>query len=403
VADATYDIITIGGGLAGASLAKAMAERGARVLVLERETKFRDRVRGEGMPPWGVADAQELGVRELLLSHCGHEHLWWDVYMGPMLVQHRNIVETTPGGVATLTFYHPEMQETLIAAAESAGAEVRRGVKATSVSPGSPASVTVEHNGSSEEIPARLVVGADGRNSVVRKWGGFASTDDAPRLRIAGVFFENMDAPADDTTRLVVNPTIGRGAILFPQGGGRVRAYVVHWVHEQLGLQGEEKVPSFVAAAVETGIPAELYTGAKAAGPLATFDGADSFVEQPYRAGVALIGDAASTSDPSWGQGLALTMHDVRLLRDALTANDDWDAAGRAYASAHDRDFGKVHAVEDWFTQLFFEMGPEADARRAKAIPLQLQEAERTPDVLFSGPAASAADETARRRFFGEE
>lgn len=30
---ATYDIITIGGGLAGASLATVMAERGARVLV----------------------------------------------------------------------------------------------------------------------------------------------------------------------------------------------------------------------------------------------------------------------------------------------------------------------------------------------------------------------------------
>ena len=224
MADATYDIITIGGGLAGASLAKAMAERGARVLVLERETKFRDRVRGEGMPPWGAADAQELGVRELLLANCGHEHTWWDVYMGPMQVQHRNIVETTPGGVPTLTFYHPEMQETLIAAAEAAGAEVRRGVRAKAVKPGAPASVTVEHNGSSEELSARLVVGADGRNSPVRKWGGFASHDDGPRLRIAGVLFENMDSPADDTTRLVINPALGRGAIIFPQGGGRVRA-----------------------------------------------------------------------------------------------------------------------------------------------------------------------------------
>jgi flavin-dependent dehydrogenase len=48
-----YDLITVGGGLAGAALAKALAERGARVLVLERETRFRDRVRGEAMHPWG--------------------------------------------------------------------------------------------------------------------------------------------------------------------------------------------------------------------------------------------------------------------------------------------------------------------------------------------------------------
>ena len=43
----TYDIITVGGGLGGAALAKAMAEHGARVLVVERETQFKDRVRGE--------------------------------------------------------------------------------------------------------------------------------------------------------------------------------------------------------------------------------------------------------------------------------------------------------------------------------------------------------------------
>ena len=44
-----YDIITVGGGLAGVILAKAMAEQGARVLGLESETKFEDRVQGEVM------------------------------------------------------------------------------------------------------------------------------------------------------------------------------------------------------------------------------------------------------------------------------------------------------------------------------------------------------------------
>ena len=49
----SYDIITVGGGLGGATLAKAMAEQGARVLVLEREPSFKDRVRGEQIHPWG--------------------------------------------------------------------------------------------------------------------------------------------------------------------------------------------------------------------------------------------------------------------------------------------------------------------------------------------------------------
>jgi len=42
-----FDLITVGGGLAASTLARSMAERGASVLVLEHETQFKDRVRGE--------------------------------------------------------------------------------------------------------------------------------------------------------------------------------------------------------------------------------------------------------------------------------------------------------------------------------------------------------------------
>jgi flavin-dependent dehydrogenase len=53
-----YDVIVVGGGLAGVALAKVLAEHGAQVLVLERETHFRDRVRGESTHPWGVAEVE---------------------------------------------------------------------------------------------------------------------------------------------------------------------------------------------------------------------------------------------------------------------------------------------------------------------------------------------------------
>jgi 2-polyprenyl-6-methoxyphenol hydroxylase-like FAD-dependent oxidoreductase len=135
---------------------------------------------------------------------------------------------------------------------------------------------------------------------------------------------------------------------------------------------------------------------------LATFDGAETWVEHPYKEGVVLIGDAAASSDPAWGQGLSLTVRDVRVLRDSLLRQENWDEAGHAYAEEHDRHYGVIHTVDNWLSQLFFAIGPEAEACRARALPLIAQDPTRVPDHLNSGPELPL-NETVRRRFFGEE
>jgi 2-polyprenyl-6-methoxyphenol hydroxylase-like FAD-dependent oxidoreductase len=117
---------------------------------------------------------------------------------------------------------------------------------------------------------------------------------------------------------------------------------------------------------------------------------------------VALIGDAAATSDPSWGQGLALTVHDVRLLRDHLLASEDWDAAGHAYAEAHDRDFAVVHETEDWWTRLIYTQGPEADERRGRVMPRLMQEPDFLPDTFQVGPENVTLTEEWRMEVLGE-
>jgi 2-polyprenyl-6-methoxyphenol hydroxylase-like FAD-dependent oxidoreductase len=396
-----YDIITVGGGLAGAAFAKVMAERGARVLVLEGEPRFKDRVRGEALLPWGAAELETLGLRRLLLSTCAIENRWWDDFLGPDQVGHRDTSDT-PGGVATLTFYHPEMQEALLRSAAEAGAEVRRGVRATALSLGRPAKVRCEQNRRAETIAARLIIGADGRNSMLRHWAGFALQEDPPRLRIAGVLFEGMTNLPQHTTQMVINPELGQSSILIPQGRGRVRAYVIFPSRENHTLSGTRDIPRFIQEAIRTGVRPDLFEEAHSAGPLATFEGADSWVEQPYRESVALIGDAAATTDPSWGQGLSLAVRDVRLLRDALVTDDDWEVAGRAYAAGHDRGYDTIHTTEDLFTTFFLETGPDADARRARALPLIAEEPDRVPDAFMAGPDTAPVDGPARSRFFGE-
>jgi 2-polyprenyl-6-methoxyphenol hydroxylase-like FAD-dependent oxidoreductase len=403
MASGTYDLITVGGGLGGAALAKVMAEHGARVLILERETHFKDRVRGEQMSSWGVGEARKLGIYELLRDACGHEVRWWQTYLAGVPLERQDCIAESLQHAPQFMFYHPAMQEVLLQAAADAGAAVRRGMAVRDVRPGTPPTVVAEQEGRAEEFRARLVVGADGRTSMVRKWAGFSTQQDPPQRFIAGVFFENMAALPDDTAQFHINPNLGQLVLLVPQGRGRARAYL-GWYHHvaPYRLHGAEDLPRFIAESVKTGAPAELYAGATAAGPLATFAGADTWVEYPYRAGVALVGDAASTNDPCFGQGLSLTLRSVRVLRDQLLAYDDWEAAGHAYAAAHAHDYGVIHCATHWFGQMFYEPGPEADGRRARALPLIAQDKSRVINHLLSGPDLPV-DETVRRRFFGEE
>ena len=67
----SFEIVTVGGGLGASAFAGAMARKGVRVLVLEKETQFKDRVRGEYIVTWGVAEARELGIEGALLNSCG--------------------------------------------------------------------------------------------------------------------------------------------------------------------------------------------------------------------------------------------------------------------------------------------------------------------------------------------
>lgn len=400
---ADYDIITIGGGLGSATLAKVMAERGYRVLVLEREKQFKDRVRGEYMNPWGVAEVRELGIYERVRDACGADVRYVDMGFGP-----RDLIATTPQQLPALAFYHPKMQEAVLTAAAEAGAEIRVGVMVTEIKSGPSPSVVIRSfpseaesvDSKPETLSARLVVAADGRGSMARKWAGFEVHEDVHPFLFAGLSLENMSSPKDNAY-LLFNPTLGMATAITPVGQSRFRTYVAYPADADYRLQGDENVPLFIGEAARAAPVGEFYRSAKPAGPLASFRCGDFWVDHPYKNGVALIGDAASTSDPAFGQGLSLTVRDVRVLRDRLSIRDDWDAAGHEYAAEHDRYYGVMHKVNDWFRQVFLEQGPEADDRRAKALPLLAEDPMRAPDHLLSGPELPS-DEAVRRKFFGE-
>ncbi len=400
-----YDLITVGGGLGGAALAGVMSRAGARVLVLERSREFKDRVRGEVLVPWGCVEASKLGILDALLDRHGHELRYWAVDLGGVRALTRDLVPPGTSRLPVITFFHPDMQRLVLDQATQAGAEVLRGATVVKVAPGETPTVTFERSGETHQAVARLVVGADGRGSSVRRWGRFSADEDSRRRSFAGVLLDDMPAP-DDTLHSRFAPSEGLMSWLFPQGEGRVRAYLgfnsegFDSRSSYEPLSGKRDLARFFETSIRLGVPKEYFDGCRRSGPLATFDATDRWVDHPYRDGIALIGDAAATSDPTWGQGMSLTLRDVRLLSESLVAHDSWDEAGHLYAEEHDLGYAACHRCDGWYTELLLDPGPEADARRSVALPRILEDPSRLPDTPFSGPE-HGADETAHRRLFG--
>jgi len=396
-----YDIITVGGGIGGAAIAKAMAEAGKKGLVIERETRFKDRVRGEWMAPWGVAEAKNLGLYDALIGAGGLPAPILAARVGPAELPLRDMTTESAIQQPCLAMYHPTMQETILAEARKAGAEVVRGAKVTAVEPGNEPRVEYESDAGKTAATTRLVVGSDGRNSMVRKWGGFETKEEDSGNVLSGVLLDNVNCE-DGLSNAIFNPFLGQIAFLFMQGGGRGRAYFGCRADSGIRLQGDADTSRLMELSVQTGAPGHWYEAAKQAGPVATFPGLNSWVEHPYKDGIALVGDAAQTTDQTWGQGLSVALRDARLLRDALLANDDWNTAGNAYATAANECYDHIRRLEDWQTLIMMDQSAEANEARMKVLPRLAADPTILPDTHFSGPELAPADEAARKKLFGE-
>jgi 2-polyprenyl-6-methoxyphenol hydroxylase-like FAD-dependent oxidoreductase len=216
----------------------------------------------------------------------------------------------------------------------------------------------------------------------------------------AGVLLTDLAAP-HDVAYYCFNPAVAMAAASVYEGADRFRAYLAYPSEGVDRLQGEQSLGRFLDYSRRTTAFPNVYDGPPhLIGPLASFSCDEDWVEYPYQEGVALIGDAAATSDPAYGQGISLTLRDVRTLSEKLLSDSQRDVAGNQYASEHRHYFDVIHTSCSWLRQMFQEQGPEADLRRATALPLIAADPTRIPDHIMSGPELSI-DDSVRSRFFG--
>jgi 2-polyprenyl-6-methoxyphenol hydroxylase-like FAD-dependent oxidoreductase len=367
VAD-SYDLVIVGGGIGGGALATVMARAGKSVLVLEKTSEYRDIVRGEWIAPWGVAEAIDLGLLDSFLAAGGHyitRHVEYGDNIDPAEAEQNPLnLGFLPGIPGPLAIGHPPACNALNATAVASGATVLRGVDDVQVSPGARPCVTFTHEGAAREVRARLVIAADGRNSTVRRQLGFELEPDEPHHWFSGLLVEGAHAwPADLETMGTFGDT---QLFVFPQGGGRLRLYLSWPLEQKDRLAGANAERAFLDAFRVCGLPhAEAIADAIPAGPANAFPNQDVHVPNPVASGVVLIGDAAGHNDPIIGQGLSITLRDVRIVRDILVADDDWPLAAIApYVEERRERMRRLRLCARLDSIIHAEFGPEAQRRR---------------------------------------
>ncbi len=312
------DVVIVGGGIAGASLACALARDGLGVTLLEASVEYQDRVRGESMVPWGVREARTLGVEDVLLDAGAHVATAWDRYAEGIGARSPLPVGMILEGVSgSLNLRHPDACQALLDAATAAGATAIRGVRDVRLVAGSPVTVSYTAGTGTAEVTAPLVVGADGRQSVVRRQVGIELQRQAPIGYIAGLLLAGLDGVPDEHDAVVSEGDVMM--LMFLQGHGRGRTYVCTGLSGQHRFAGPEGTSRFLDAWDVGCYPwARDVRAATPAGPCATYPGDDTWTDTPYADGVVLIGDAAGWNDPIVGQGLSIAMRDARTVRDLV-------------------------------------------------------------------------------------
>jgi 2-polyprenyl-6-methoxyphenol hydroxylase-like FAD-dependent oxidoreductase len=358
-------VIIIGGGIAGNALATVLARAGRAVLVLERSTVYRDRVRGEVFQPWGVAEASRLDLHEALIRAGGTHHsrfVPYDETATPAEAEAATLAldKILPGVPGTLGVGHPRACEELRMAAVAAGVQVRRGIESTGMELGHGPTVRYSVNGAAYAARCHLVIGADGRESAVRRRAGITLHATEPRLLMAGMLVEDLHSwPEHDLT-------IGtEGDLVF---------YVVP--HRPQRFAGRTGPRAFLDSFAFACIPdSARIVKARPAGPCATYPINDTWTDRPIVDGLALIGDAAGYSDPHIGQGLSVALRDVRVLGELLLAGGDWSpAALRPYGEERAERMRRLRFCNALMTTLRGEFGPDARERRRRARGLMQAE-----------------------------
>lgn len=350
---ANHDVIVVGAGPAGAATAILLAERGLAVLVLDRARSPRTKICGEYLSPEGARILDRLGVLKAV-DAAGAVPLTGMRITGPdgrtLEGRYRPLGDWRPYRDGALAIERAILDAALTERLRALPTDFREGVRVTDILVECDRVTGVEAvdaGGCHRDLRAPLVIGADGRASVVAQRLGCRTPHRLRRMALA-TFISGLP-DCREVGEIFVDPP--DYAILNPVGTDRVNFSIV----VPLGhvVPYTTRLDVFFEARVKQ-LPhlARRVAGALRIAPVVALGPLAYRVTAPRLGGVLLVGDAAGFYDPFTGEGIFSALRGAELAAEvaapALARGDLSVGALQEYERAR----GDAFRAKAWLTRV---------------------------------------------------
>ena len=331
-----YDALIVGARVAGATVAARLAEQGRKVLLVDRDEFPSDTISTHALAFNAVESLRRLGVLDRIeaAGFC-------------RIFRHRTWVEDIcveapagPPGTYSIAPRRIVLDKILLDRAVERGAEVRQRerVDGLLLESGTVVGAVVQHiGGEKREVRARVVVGADGKQSQVAQWVGAEKYDERPvgRPIYYGYFHGFAPLPEPAIELFFGSDRIG---FCFPM---RPDEHCLILEAQPADFERIRQDPATWFRNEFSTLPgmADRLQNAQLDGRMLGTRGVENFFRKPYGPGWALTGDAAYVKDPCTGYGIGDALLQSFLIAKALGAwldGDDWEATMEAYTQRRD-------------------------------------------------------------------
>jgi len=310
------DVIVVGARVAGSSTAMLMARAGLDVLVLDRATFPSDTLSTHQVQVPGIARLKRWGLLDRLAASNAPptRHVRFDT--GPVALE--GYYPVFDGVDAMFSPRRTVLDALLIDAAREAGAEVREGFIADDLVTEGGRVVGIRgtrKNGGTVTERARLVVGADGKHSMVARAVRAAEYHRRPPLTMASyTYWEGVPVEGGE-----IYGRERRAAGVWPTNDGLVMSYLA-WPADEFEAFRRDVEGNAMATFDGCGDLGQRLRAGRRVERFRTSPDLPNVFRAAGGPGWALVGDAGVVMDPITGQGIGDAFRDAELLTEAAVA-----------------------------------------------------------------------------------